>query len=84
MLQQDGGVIYRFASPVMQLYYKNLLHRFSSFRFTTYTRTAGFRVSESVYFPSRRDTKSVCSAVTGNGVFSKATPPFRYQRSQKV
>ena len=29
----------------MQLYYKNLLHRFSLFRFTTYTRAAGFRVA---------------------------------------
>ena len=44
-LEADGSVIYRFASPVMQLYYKNLLHRFSLFRFTTYTRAAGFRVA---------------------------------------
>ena len=52
LLRQDGGVIYRFAPPVMQLHFENLLRSFSSFRFTTYTRTAGFRVSESTYFPS--------------------------------
>ena len=84
LLRQDGGVIYRFAPPVMQLHFKKLLHRFSLFRYTTYTRTAGFRVSESTYFLSRRDPKSVCSAVTGNGLLSKAASPFRQQRSQKV
>ena len=47
LLRQDGSVIYHFAPPVMQLYYKNPLHKFFSFRFTTYTRTAGFRISES-------------------------------------
>ena len=84
MLRQDGGVIYRFAPPVMQLHFKNPLRKFSSFHRTTYTRTAGFRVSESAHFPSQGDTKSACSAVTGNGVFSKETLPFRHQRSQKV
>ena len=52
LLRQDWSVIYHFAPPVMQLYYKNPLPRFPPFRFTTYTRTAGFRVSESTYFPS--------------------------------
>ena len=84
LLRQDWSVIYHFAPPVMQLYYKNPLHKFFSFRFTTYTRTAGFRVSESTHFRPRRDAKSACSAVTGNGMLSKAASPFRQQRSQKV
>ena len=70
--------------PMMQLRFKNPLRYFSPFRYTTCARTAGFRVSESTYFPSRRDPKSACSAVTGNGMLSKAASPFRYQRSQKV
>ena len=37
------------APPVMQLHFKNLLYRFSPLRFTTYTRTAEFRVSESKF-----------------------------------
>jgi len=79
-----GGYDIPLAPPVMQLYYKNPLSRFSPFRYTTYTRTAGFRVSESTHFLSRRDTKSVCSAVTGNGMLNKAASPFWQQRSQKV
>ena len=61
MLQQDGGCDIPLAPPVMQLHFKNLLYRFSSFRFTTYTRTVGFRVSESIHFPSQRDRSSACS-----------------------
>ena len=57
------------APPVMQLHFKNLLHRFSPFRFTTYTRTAGFRVSESTNFPSQRDPKSACSVGNSKCLF---------------
>ena len=50
LLRQDWSVIYHFAPPVMQLYYKNPLHKFFSFRFTTYTRTAGFCLKDKLNF----------------------------------
>ena len=34
----------------MQLHSENLLHRFSSFCFTTYTRTAGFCLKDKLNF----------------------------------
>ena len=82
-LRQTGCDI-PLAPPVMQLHFKNLLHRFSSFRFTTYTRTAGFRVCESTHFPSRRDTKSVCSVGISKCLFPNRTTPLSHPRSQKV
>ena len=53
----------------MQLHSENLLHRFSSFRFTTYTRTAGFCLKDKPNFqrvarqnPSvLRSPESACS-----------------------
>ena len=53
----------------MQLHFKNLLHRFSSFRFTTYTRTAGFCLKDKPNFqcvarqnpPVLRAPESACS-----------------------
>ena len=72
------------APPVMQLHFKNLLHRFSSFRFTTYTRTAGFRVSESTNFLSRRAPKSACSVGNSKCLLSHRSPPLSRPRSQKV
>ena len=79
-----GGYDIPLAPPVMQLRFKNLLHRFSPFRFTTYTRTAGFRVSESTHFWPRRDTKSVCFVGISKCLFPHRTTPLSHPRSQKV
>ena len=73
-----------FCSPGDAAPLQEFLTKFSPLRRLTYTRTAGFRISESTDFPSRRDSKSACSAVTGNGLLSKAASPYRHQRSQKV
>jgi hypothetical protein len=73
-----------FCSPGDAAPLQDFLTKFFPLRRTTYTRTVGFRVSESTHFRPRRDRSSVCSAVTGNGMLSKAASPFRQQRSQKV
>ena len=79
-----GGYDIPLAPPVMQLRFKNLHRIFSPFRYTTYARTAGFRVSESTNFPSRRDTKSVCSVGISKCLFPHRTTPLSHPRSQKV
>ena len=65
----NGECVSPFAPPVMKLHSENLLHRFSSFCFTTYTRTAGFCLKDKPNFqrvarqnPSvLRSPESVCS-----------------------
>ena len=55
-----GECVSPFAPPVMQLHSENLLHRFSSFRFATYTRTVGFCLKDKSKFrPVARQNPSV-------------------------
>ena len=67
-------MIYLLLPPGDATALQEFLSKFSPLRSTTYTRTDGFCCKQTLDSLSRRETKSTCSAATGNGVFCKTTP----------